>query len=150
MSHLGGCGASGVLGFTSLLPVSPDWSKEMGPACPFWGCRLLPDGCNPPERRSRPSLHLCWLLIELILGAVLSQLFLNFLRGKESTFTPAEGRHDRHQIQTSLTVRDRRLTKSSTERGLCGAERLTDHDVCCPRGDWVCSPCQPAFSTWNL
>lgn len=80
------------------------WSFRIhaAPPCLTWlirrdGARLLVLGLSPPawrlqspERSSRPRLHLCWLLIEVIFGQVYHSFFSFFFisfGGRRSTFT---------------------------------------------------------------
>lgn len=114
------------------------WSFRIhaAPPCLTWlirrdGARLLVLGLSPPawrlqspEKSSRPRLHLCWLLIEVIFGQVYHSFFFFFLfpSGEGEHVHSAEGRRDRHTLRTSLTLRGRRSTNSSMGRGLCRAE----------------------------
>lgn len=88
-SHLGD-GASGVLECMLPLPVSPDWSKGKGPACPFWACHIPRGRCNPRRKQlaraaSVPVTYwgdLC---------TVLSLFFFLFPLGIESRFSQQSG-----------------------------------------------------------
>lgn len=149
MSHLGGAGASGVLGFMLPLPVLPDWSKEMGPAFPFWTCPLPPDSCNPCGKGAVPGCIWAGCLWSQSAASYIKALFffLHFLREREHILSVQRIIVNRHK-NTSRTQPYSRGLKANKpylfRNRCCRAESLTGLWIQ-PReaGNWMLSPCQP-------